>query len=108
MSTQLVAVLCGVAALVILIPIAIHQRRGVANGLQASVNGSPPIGVPPIGVPLIGHPAPPAPLYAKLGRQPLSVGGAALAVFLGLWMFAISAAVFALLAWAAIGHQLPR
>ncbi len=87
MSPLIVIALTGVAALAILIPLAVVQRRATARTAFADTGAEATALPPPPGVPL-GRPKPVA-----AARSSITTGQIALGVFIGLWCFTISAAL---------------
>jgi len=82
----LLIALIGLALLAVLVPVAVHQRRSVATG-----TGPNPVAAT-TQMPATARELPMS--YTTAPRaQPTSVARIAVGVFLGMWMFAISAAL---------------
>jgi|JI10StandDraft_1071094.scaffolds.fasta_scaffold122631_4 hypothetical protein len=90
MSPQVIVSFIGLALLMVLIPVAVHQRR-LASGDSRSP--SPEVAV--IDSTMRGAGPNFAAAHVPSARGSLSVGQIAWGVFLGLWMFTISVGILA-------------
>ena len=101
MSPQVVLPIAGLALLIILIPVAVHQRR-MASGDPRTT---------PVGMATNDAlPRSPGPAFtvahSPSARNSLTTSQIALGVFLGMWMFAISSAILTLGLMVAVGNSL--
>lgn len=99
MRIQVLVTVIGVAFLLVLVPVAIFQRRVAAAGPQLPARPAP---IPESFGP--GNLAPPTYIAAPIARS-LTTAQVALGVFLGLWMFALSCAAVTFGLMAAAGQH---
>lgn len=86
MPAPLLIAFIGVALLAVLVPVAIHQRRALAPTVVTDAVTTA------VQVPTVARDLP-MPYSPATRQQPISVARIAVGVFLGMWMFTITAAI---------------
>ena len=99
MPAPLLIALIGVALLAVLVPLAIHQRRSLES------TGTLDPGAATTQMPTTSRELP-TPYTTSARSQPVSVARIAFGVFLGMWMFTITAAAIGALIMRAAFHNL--
>ncbi len=99
MSPHIIGLIAGLL-LMVLIPVAVYQRRAAVDPPTTTTERAGNEGAPRAPRPAI------TPTYTPNARNSLTTGQVALGVFLGLWMFAISGAILTLALMAALSNSI--